>query len=160
MKIKYVLLGFFATAFVVGIVLQAPLSVYAQNLTKWYGSQGGSVWTLASGGTITANSGSTVTLAGTNTVSGTLSVTGSTFGVSPFMTYAKCGKATIALDSTGVYVAVTGVVSTDCVLATVAKDTALTVRAIPSTGYIRLVASGAPTAPTGLPVSWAVFRPQ
>ncbi len=160
MKIKHIVLGFFGALFVTTLIFQAPILAWAQNTTLWYGSQGGKVWTLASGGTIAANSGSTVTLAGTNTVSGTLSVTGSTFGVSPFMTYAKCGKATIALDSTGVYVAVTGVVSTDCVLATVAKDTALTVRAIPSKGYIRLVASGAPTDSTGLPVSWAVIRPQ
>lgn len=163
MKIKHILLGFFATLFVASLVLQLPLAAWAQNTTLWFGSQGGKVWTLASGGTITAESGSTVELAGTNRLTGTNTISGPTT-ITSLPTYAKCGKATIALDSTGVYVAVSGVVSTDCVLATVAMDTAVdtavTVRAIPTTGYIRLVASEQPKAPTGLPVSWVVFRPQ
>ena len=94
MKIRHVLLGFIATLFVVSLVLQAPLIAWAQNATLWYGSQGGKVWTLASGGTITANSGSAVTLAGTNTLSGTNTISGATT-ITNMVTYSKCGMSVV-----------------------------------------------------------------
>lgn len=74
MKIKHIVLGFFGALFVTTLIFQAPILAWAQNTTLWYGSQGGKVWTLASGGTITANSGSAVTLAGTNTISGATTI--------------------------------------------------------------------------------------
>jgi len=77
-KIKHIVLGFFGALFVTTLIFQAPILAWAQNTTLWYGSQGGKVWTLASGGTITANSGSAVTLAGTNTLSGTNTISGAT----------------------------------------------------------------------------------
>jgi len=76
MKFKHVLFGFLGASFVLSIILQQPIIAWAQNTTLWYGSQGGKAWTLASGGTITANSGSAVTLAGTNTLSGTNAISG------------------------------------------------------------------------------------
>jgi len=144
---------------------------WAQN-TLVYFTQNGKQLITRSGSTVNFRSGTTFINAATTTNSGTTSqtgawtasgtaaVTGASLAVTPVITYSKCGKATIALDSTGVYVAVTGVVPTDVVLATVAQDTALTVRAIPKTGYIRLVASGKSTDSTGLAISWAVLRPQ
>lgn len=74
MKTKHIVLGFFGALFVTTLIFQAPILAWAQNTTLWYGSQGGKVWTLASGGTITANSGSAVTLAGTNTISGATTI--------------------------------------------------------------------------------------
>lgn len=75
MKIKHIFIGFLAMAFVWPIVLPAPHNAWAQNQGKWYGNQGNTVWTLASGGTITADSGSAVTLAGTVTISGATTIT-------------------------------------------------------------------------------------
>lgn len=171
MKFKQVLFGVLGAAFVLSIMLQSPIIAWAQNATKWYGSQGGANWTLASGGTITAQSGSTVTLGGTNNLSGTntmsgpVAITGSSFAVSPVMAYTKCGQAVVVADSTTKTVACAGVVSTDVVVATVATDTSLYVlRAIPASpdaGSIKIVISDTvATGSTGVKVSWAVLRPQ
>jgi len=163
-KIKHIVLGFFGALFVTTLIFQAPILAWAQNTALWYGSQGGKVWTLASGGTITANSGSAVTLAGTNTISGATTISAPFLRINPFMTYAKCGVTAVAADSSAKTIAVSGLVATDAVFAMTAEDTACAVvRAFVDTpGSLKIVVAGTVTSDNtdGMKVSWFAIRPQ
>lgn len=164
MKIKHIVLGFFGALFVTTLIFQAPILAWAQNTTLWYGSQGGKVWTLASGGTITANSGSAVTLAGTNTISGATTISAPFLRINPFMTYAKCGVTAVDADRDTAYIYVPGLLATDAVFAMTAEDTAnAVVRAFVGTSNwltVKVAGNVVSNDNNGMKVSWFAIRPQ